>query len=116
MFIIAPSSIEAIDQEGLPSARMTAFIILDSINAGKNAKIILKYSIAIPILFSDAPNKVKSCVFNVKKINMSTILVKSVTIIPVPIALCADCVFFSLDICSDMLRSLHRNTKQRPGQ
>lgn len=61
MFIIAPANIEAIDTEGLPSARITAFIIFESINKGKNARIMLKYSIAYPMLFSDAPNKVKIC-------------------------------------------------------
>ena len=94
MLIIAPISMEAIDQEGLPSARITAFIILESIYTGKNAKIMLKYSIAIPILFFDAPKSVKCGVFNGKNIAISKMLVNSVTIIPVPIALCADCVAF----------------------
>ena len=94
IFIIVPTSIEAIDQEGLPSARITAFIILESIYTGKNAKMILKYSIAIPMLFSEAPNKVRSCVFNGKNTIISTTLANSVITIPVPIALGADCVSF----------------------
>ena len=94
MFIIAPIAIEAIDQEGLPSARTTAFIILESIYTGKKAKMILKYSTAIRILFSDAPKSIKSCVFNGKNTTISKTLANSVTKIPVPIALCADCVSF----------------------
>lgn len=77
-----------------PSARMTAFIILDSIYTGKNARMILKYSTAIPILFSDAPNKVKSCVFNGKKTAISTRLERSIMTMPVPIALWAAWVSF----------------------
>ena len=38
IFAIAPASIEAIDQAGLPSARMTAFIIFESMNTGKKAR------------------------------------------------------------------------------
>lgn len=66
MFTAAPLAIEAIDQEGLPPARAIAFIISESIYIGKKNKMILKYSTAIPMLFSDAPKSVKSCVFNEK--------------------------------------------------
>ena len=48
----------------------------------------------MPMLLSDAPNKVKSCTFNGKNINIRAILAKIVIIIPVPIALCADFVSF----------------------
>lgn len=94
MFIMAPTAMEAMDQAGLPSARTTAFIMLDSMYTGKNAKMMLKYSIAMPMLFSEAPKSVKSCVFSGKNTAISTILATSVTMIPVPIALCADCVSF----------------------
>lgn len=43
---IAPESIEAIDQAGLPSARTTAFIMFISIKTGKNERMMLKYSTA----------------------------------------------------------------------
>lgn len=78
MLTIAPTSMEAIDQEGLPSARITAFIILESIYTGKNAKMMLKYSTAIPILFSEAPKSVKSCIFSGKNTTISTMLATSV--------------------------------------
>lgn len=94
MFTAAPLAIEAIDQEGLPSARAIAFIILESIYIGKKNKMILKYSTAIPMLFSDALKSVKSCVFNEKNTTISKTLVHSVTKIPVPIALCAGCISF----------------------
>ena len=42
MFITAPIAIDAIDQEGLPSAQTTAFIILESIYTGKKAKMMSK--------------------------------------------------------------------------
>ncbi len=83
----APASIENIDQAGLPSERITAFIILDSINTGKNARIILKYSTAIPRLFSDAPNRVRTPVFKGKNTAISTKLDNRVTVIPLPTAL-----------------------------
>nr|WP_235666926.1 hypothetical protein [Clostridioides difficile] len=87
MFTTAPVSIEAIEPAGLPSARITEFIILDSIKIGKNSNTILKYSTAYPMLFSDAPNKVKSDVLNGKNSAINIMLVIKVTITPVPIAL-----------------------------
>ena len=59
--------------------------------------MMLKYSIAIPILFSEAPNSVKSPVFSGKNTAINTRLTSSVITIPVPIALCADFVSF-LDV------------------
>ena len=59
IFMMAPDSMEAIDQAGLPSARITEFIMFISILTGKNTRMILKYSIAIPMVFSEAPNSVR---------------------------------------------------------
>ena len=87
IFMTAPSNMDSIEIDGLSSARITAFIILNSIYTGKNARIILKYSTAIPMLLSDAPNKVKSRTLSGKKIAISTRLEKSVITMPVPIDL-----------------------------
>ena len=64
MLTTAPASIEAIDHAGLPSARTTAFIILDSMYTGKNARMMSKYSTAMPMLFSEAPNSESSGAFS----------------------------------------------------
>ena len=46
MLTIAPDSMDAIAQAGLPSARTRLLIMLDAMNTGKNPRIILKYSTA----------------------------------------------------------------------
>ena len=46
------------------------------------------------MLFSEAPKSVRSCVFNGKNTAINTTLTNSVTRMPEPIALCADCVSF----------------------
>ena len=57
IFTTAPVSIATIAHNGLPSARITEFIILHKIKIGNIASTIFKYSTASPIVFSDAPNK-----------------------------------------------------------
>ena len=60
MFVAAPASIEAIAQAGLPSERITPFIIFIAIYTGKKPRIITKYSEARPMLFSDAPKSINT--------------------------------------------------------
>ena len=94
MLTAAPESMEVMENAGLPSARMTEFIILDSMKNGKKARITSRYSIAIPRLFSEAPNSVSSGALSGYPTAISSRPVSSVTVTPVPMALSALCMSF----------------------
>ncbi|SCI62139.1 Uncharacterised protein [uncultured Blautia sp.] len=91
---MAPDSMEAMDQAGLPSARITEFIMFISILAGKKARMMLKYSTAIPIVFSDAPNRVRIRSFSGKKTAIRIRLTRRVIVMPLPIQAVAFFVSF----------------------
>lgn len=99
IFKIAPSDIDAIEIAGLPSARMTAFIMFISMNAGKKQSTMAKYSIAIPIVWSDAPNNRSGGSFHTAQSASMITLSISVIVMPVPIQWCAFWVSFFLDKC-----------------
>lgn len=94
ILMMAPDSMEAMDQAGLPSARITEFIMFISILAGKKARMMLKYSTAIPIVFSDAPNRVRIRSFSGKKTAIRIRLTRRVIVMPLPIQAVAFFVSF----------------------